>query len=76
MVDRLLHIDNVTGKETLLVELDDILKHSPDQYIELQKAQNHGFNNIPDEWKPYYDPITNIDEKIYKKIMNCPTTEE
>ncbi|RGB27516.1 hypothetical protein C1646_673934 [Rhizophagus diaphanus] len=47
-----------------------------DQYVKLQKYQNHEFNNIPEEWAFYYAPIAEIDENIYKDIMTEPTQEE
>jgi exonuclease III/ribonuclease HI len=76
VVDRLLHTDNVTGKETLLVEAEDILKNAPKQYTDLQHKRNHGFDQMPEEWKQYYEPIDTISERIYENIMNKPTKDE
>jgi hypothetical protein len=76
VVDRLIHIDQATSEPKLLVDPEDVLNHSPEQYVELQKKRNYGFNNISDEWKTWYDPIPSIDDNIYNNIMDIPSEDE
>jgi hypothetical protein len=51
IVDRLIHVDQTTSELHLLVDPENVLLHSPEQYVELQKQRNHNFDNISEEWK-------------------------
>ncbi|EXX62279.1 hypothetical protein RirG_163280 [Rhizophagus irregularis DAOM 197198w] len=76
IVDRLVQEDPVTGKIELITEPEDIMNRADDQYVELQKHRSHEFDNISEEWAVHYAPIAEIDENIYKDIMEKPTQEE
>lgn len=45
VVDRIIHTNTITGDESLLVQLDDILLNVNKQFIELQNKCNHSFDN-------------------------------
>ncbi|GBC51438.2 reverse transcriptase family protein [Rhizophagus irregularis DAOM 181602=DAOM 197198] len=68
--------DPVTGKIELITEPEDIMNRADDQYVELQKHRSHEFDNISEEWAVHYAPIAEIDENIYKDIMEKSMQEE
>jgi hypothetical protein len=46
VIDRIIHINELTGKEELLTNPEDIKRYNPLQYTDLQKKCNHQFDNI------------------------------
>jgi hypothetical protein len=64
------------GSQTLITDPQEIQQLAPLQYSDLQKSRQHGFDNLPDEWRNIYKPMLNLDEDIYKGIMDLPDMDE
>jgi hypothetical protein len=54
----------------------EIKQLAPLQYLNLQKSKLHGFDNILDEWAEIYESMSNVDEHIYKRLMDLSDMEE
>src|SRR6185437_9387621 len=74
-IDRLVTTDN-NNVPTLHTNPDDILELAPKQYNALLRPRNHGFDNLPDDWKEIYDPLHHFPDNIYDDLLLEPTYGE
>jgi hypothetical protein len=74
-VDRLVTTDE-NNVPTLHTNPDDILSLAPKQYSALLRPRNHGFDNLPDEWKEIYNPLQHFPDNIYDELLLEPTHGE
>ena len=74
-IDRLVTTDD-NNVPTLHTNPDDILELAPKQYNALLRPRNHGFDNLPDDWKEIYDPLQHFPDNIYDDLLLEPTYGE
>jgi hypothetical protein len=83
VIDRLL-INKDSNDQYLELSPENIKKHTADHFQNIAGSYNCDvtdptsldFKNTWNNWKSFYDPVTNIDNNIYSHILDIPSVDE
>ena len=73
-IDRIL-INEAKGKE-FFNDPDEVLGKTAEHFSKQFKKKNFYEEEMSDEWKEIYKPITRIKESVYRNLSNRITKEE
>ena len=71
-----LKIDMGNREEILLMDLNDILSNATTVYKQQFRKRIHQFDNISNEWKAIYNPISFINPDLFSSLDHIFTDEE